>query len=229
MNGFSLVPPGHLIQVVLFWVLALVSVGSAVAMITRRNAVVASMWLVAALISVAGLFVMLYAHFIGVIQVLVYAGAVMVLFVFVVMILNKEEDELVTRNFLVKAIAVASMAAVLLLFSLDLWGLKDRAIATSVAPDWLGDTAMTFGTTRGVGRVLFTDYLFAFEAVSLVLLLAVIGGIVLARPGRRYEKLPPAGRRSERPAHPGASTEAPAATQSESPTVGDRTAGVRHP
>src|SRR5262249_14461146 len=86
-------PHGGAGQAVFFWLFALLAAGGSILTITRRNAVSAVMFLVGTFLGVAALYALLYAHFLAVIQILVYAGAIMVLFVFVVMILNKEEEE----------------------------------------------------------------------------------------------------------------------------------------
>ena len=154
-----------------FWLFALIAVAGALAMITRRNAITAVMCLVGSIIATAALFVMLYAHFLAAIQVLVYAGAIMVLFVFVVMILNKEEEEpWALRGVIGKGVAVAALGYFLFRLVLVIWKI----------PSPKGTPPADFGTTRDVGRVLFSSYLFPFEAVSLVLLIAIVGALVVA-------------------------------------------------
>jgi len=165
--------PGPNAEAVFFWLIALLCVGGALATISRRNAASAAMCLVGTLFATAVLYVMLYAHFIAIIQVLVYAGAVMVLFVFVVMILNKEEEEpWALRGVIGKGIA----GAALVYFSGRLIGLLWRV------PSPRGEPPPSFGTTRDIAHELFAGYLFPFEAVSLVLLIAVVGALVVAHP-----------------------------------------------
>jgi NADH-quinone oxidoreductase subunit J len=159
------------VSALFFWLFALLSVAGAIAMITRKNAVTAVMCLVGSILASAALYVMLYAHFLAAIQVLVYAGAIMVLFVFVVMILNKEEEEPWSlRGVLGKVIALAALLYFTVRLILLLWAV----------PSPKGVPVAQFGTTKDVGRVLFSSYLFPFEAVSLVLLIAVVGALVVA-------------------------------------------------
>jgi len=164
-------------QAVFFWLFAIIVVGGAVAMVTRRNAVTAVMFLVGSFLGLAAIYVLLYAHFVAVIQVLVYAGAIMVLFVFVIMILNKEEEEpWALRGIFGKV--VAGLALLYYLFRL----LQVLFAVPSVTAEAKGALPPTFGTTKGMADMLFGSYLFPFEAVSLVLLIAVIGALVLAHP-----------------------------------------------
>ena len=168
-----------------FWLLALSTVAGAVFVVTRRNLVAAVMGLVLTFFAVAALYAMLYAHFLAVLQVLVYAGAIMVLFVFVIMILNKPEDEPWAMSGLAgKVLAGLALGYFVLRLGGILWEVKDTPAAASaqLAPGQTIDGG-DFGSVAEVGRVLFTDYLFAFEAISVILLSAVVGAIAIARPG----------------------------------------------
>ena len=166
----------------LFWVFALGAVGGAMFVITRRNMIVAVMGMVGTFFALAGLYAMLYAHFLAVIQILVYAGAIMVLFVFVIMVLNaQEQDPWPVRGLVGKGIAGAGLGYFLLRVVVVLWGVKDAPSAKLAAPV-LDGTTNDFGSTRSIAGSLFTDYLFPFEAVSVVLLVAVVGAIAVARP-----------------------------------------------
>ena len=185
----------------LFWILALATVGGALFVITRRNLVAAVMGMVGTFFALAALYAMLYAHFLAAIQVLVYAGAIMVLFVFVVMILNRPEDEpWALQGLFGKALAGVAILYMLVRVSGVLWDVKDTPHAVVAGPrPQMVDTTRSgvlqtprqaaereddWGSTRAVGKALFRDYLFPFEAVSLVLLVAVVGGITLSRPHR---------------------------------------------
>jgi NADH-quinone oxidoreductase subunit J len=168
---------------VLFWLTALGTVGGSVfVLFVARSMIAAAMGMVATFFAVATIYAMLYAHFLAVIQILVYAGAIMVLFVFVVMILNKAEEEpWATQGLVGKVLGFAGLGYFLYRLASALWMVKDSAVGKIAAPD-LGPTADGFGTTRAMGQVLFTKYLFPFEAVSIVLLVAVVGAIAVARP-----------------------------------------------
>jgi NADH-quinone oxidoreductase subunit J len=170
-------PRGSKGQAVFFWLFSLIAVAGAIITITRRNAVSAVMFLVGTFLGIAALYALLYAHFLAVIQVLVYAGAIMVLFVFVVMILNKEEEEpWALRGLVGKIVAGLALLYFLVRLIQVLWQVPGKIPEPAQMP-------ADFGTTRAVADTMFTSYLFPFEAVSLVLLIAVVGALVLAHPG----------------------------------------------
>jgi NADH-quinone oxidoreductase subunit J len=146
--------------------------------ITRRNPVSAVMSLVLTFAALAGLFATLSAHFLAVLQVLVYAGAIMVLFVLVVMMVNREESTPIARQGLVTR-AVGVLAAGYVFYRVAWLVARERAmplLAASATPP-----VKDFGTVSSVGALLFSDFLFPFEAISLLLLVAVVGGVMLTR------------------------------------------------
>ena len=187
--------PGDRSDAILFWLFAIMCVGGSIFVITRRNLISAVMGMVGTFFAIAAIYTMLYAHFLAAIQVLVYAGAIMVLFVFVIMILNKPEDEpwrpvgVVGKGVSVALIAylVGRLIQVLWRFSPD--PASVRAPEQIPIPVGAEVKMIEFGSTMAVGHSLFTHYLFPFEAVSLVLLIAIVGAIAVARP---HEKPPTA-------------------------------------
>jgi NADH-quinone oxidoreductase subunit J len=164
----------------LFWAFAGVAVTSALLCITRRNPVASALWLVVALFQIAALFVMLNAQFLAVLQVLVYAGAIMVLFVFVIMLLNLghlEVSDMKGPAGLVVATLLAG-AMGLQLFIL----IRAAPPADLTLPSEALDAAVrTQGLVGVVARPLFTDYLVPFEITSVLLLAAIVGAVVLAK------------------------------------------------
>ena len=158
---------------IFFWLFASLTVVGSFMTIMSRNMVGAVMWLVATFFGFAALFAMLDAHFLAALQVLVYAGAIMVLFIFVVMVLNRDELERFSwRSWPSKALGVFTL--VLMAFAIGYY-------AKEQSPASFQNAAASFGTVAEVGQVLFTDYIFAFEAVSVLLLIAVIAAVVVAR------------------------------------------------
>ena len=165
-------PPSALLWA--FWILAGITVAGAVATITRRNPVTAVVCLVATLISSAGLYLLLHASFVAVIQILIYAGAIMVLFVFVLMTVESPEQEEMGffRGTIFKLLGASAV----------LW-LVVRMLRVLTGPEVRFGSAVPvdFGSTSAIGRVLFSDYLFAFEAISILLLTAIVGAMVVTR------------------------------------------------
>jgi NADH-quinone oxidoreductase subunit J len=180
---------------VFFWLFSLMMVGGSVFVITRRNLISAVMGMVGTFFAIAAVFTMLYAHFLSAIQVLVYAGAIMVLFVFVIMIMNKPEDHPWGRvGTFGNAAAVALVLYLLLRMGTVLWNVPVEPRMVAPPPQvaishGTVEEMVDFGTTKAIGDSLFHEYLFPFEAVSLVLLIAVVGALAVARP---HEKSPAA-------------------------------------
>ena len=154
-----------------FWLLASLTTFFAIFTITRKNPVTAVMSLVATFFCLAGIYASLSAHFLAALQVLVYAGAIMVLFIFVIMILNREE----VAPFSLRPLRVAGvLAGGYLLLKLIGLAVGLPHAAPSVLPD-------DFGTVAAIGDVLFRDFLYPFESISVLLLVAIVGGVVVSR------------------------------------------------
>lgn len=160
-------------ETVIFFLFAALALASALMVVLHRNPVYSTMSLVVTLFSVAVFFVMLGAPFVGVIQVLVYAGAIVVLFLFVIMLLNVEREETqhggqTAQRWVAVVGAVVFGAVLILLF----W--RDGPTET----DALTEEMVSM---KGLATALFSEYLLAFEAVGLLLLVAVIGATIAAR------------------------------------------------
>jgi len=162
---------------IVFLLLSIGIVAMALFCMTRRNPVTAVMSLVATFFGLAAIYAMLSAHFLAVLQVLVYAGAIMVLFIFVVMILNREESTLISlRGLPTRVLGVAAGVYLLLVFA----RITIPATVASPAP-----VPETFGTVASIGEVLFREFTFPFEAISVLLLVAVVGGVTISRSHRK--------------------------------------------
>ena len=155
-----------------FYLFSLLAIVSALLFVTRKNPVPAALWLVNVMIALAGLYVMLDAPFVGVIQVLVYAGAIMVVFVFVVMLLNLGRSGVSDIRSLGSRVGAGVVGLAMLANLLVVQRQKIPRVALAPAVD---------NSVAGVAASLFTDYLVAFELTSLVLLVAVIGAVLLAK------------------------------------------------
>ena len=166
---------------VIFYVFAAFAVVSATLCILQRNPVSAALWLVSTMFSLAAIYVLLDAQFIAAIQVLVYAGAVMVLFLFVIMLLNLQTEPPRELHVAQKLLGAGAAAAVALMLARVFTAspLLTGAAGGAASPG-TGETA-AFGTTQSLARVLFREHVVAFELTSLLLLVAVVGAVVLAR------------------------------------------------
>jgi NADH-quinone oxidoreductase subunit J len=163
------------VSVVTFAVLAILAIGSALGLVLKKNAIHGALFLVVNLGTVAALYLTLRAEFLAAAQVIVYAGAIMVLFVFAIMVLipGKEETGPDPRR-PYRLLAIPVGAGLLLELALIVGSGAGRAVAppTTPAPP---------GGVEAIGRLLFTDYLFPFELTSVLLLAAMVGVLVLAR------------------------------------------------
>jgi len=161
---------------ILFFIFASVSIASGIMVITRRNPVSSALFLVLNFFALGGLYLTLNAQFIAVIQILVYAGAIMVLFLFVIMLLNLGDEERLAEK-----ISYTKMAAVGLCVAVFLEIVYIVGFSAGALPP--GDIAngARIGTIEAVGNVLFTSYLFPVEITAILLLAAVIGAVILAK------------------------------------------------
>ena len=165
---------------VAFWVFAAIAVFAAVMCISRRSAVASALWLVITLFSLAGIFVLLEAQFIAVLQVLVYAGAIMVLFLFVIMLLNLGRAGPTDLKGPIGLAAATILAGILMLQLRPLGGTEPPA-AMALPEGSLTALQQQQGMVGMVARPLFDTYLIPFEITSLLLLAAVVGAVVLAK------------------------------------------------
>lgn len=156
---------------ILFYIFSALALLCGVMLLVSRNPVNSAMFLVLTIGSLAGLFVLLEAFFLAAIQILVYAGAVMVLFLFVIMLLDLKAEE--RRRIKVFAIAggVIAVGAILCLFFKSL---KNTRLNATRAPGFSAGT-------MDLGKLLFSDYLLPFEIVSVLLLVAMVGVILLSK------------------------------------------------
>ncbi|PWB68163.1 MAG: NADH-quinone oxidoreductase subunit J [Deltaproteobacteria bacterium] len=156
---------------ILFILFGAIAVAGSIMVVTRKHPMASALYLILTLFAVAALFVLRQAHFLAAIQVIVYAGAVVVLFIFVIMLINVPENKLPVER--LTALRFLGVAAAGLLI------LEGAVLARKTTMP--GGTAADSGSVQAVGRALFTDYLLAFEITSVLLLAAVIGAIALAK------------------------------------------------
>jgi NADH-quinone oxidoreductase subunit J len=177
------------LQAIAFYVLSVVMIGAACMVVTQRNPVHSVLFLILSFFTAAGLFVLLGAEFLAMLLVVVYVGAVAVLFLFVVMMLDIDFGQL--RVGFAKYMPAGLVVAGVLLAEMVLVA---TAVANKGAVSLSATTAADAGisNTEQIGRVLYTDYIYFFQAAGLVLLVAMIGAIVLTlrhRPGVKRQNV----------------------------------------
>ncbi len=174
------------VPAMIFYLLAAVAVAGGIGVIAFAQPVHAALSLLATFLAVAGLFVLQHAEFIAAVQILIYAGGVMVLFLFVIMLVNVRhlpEEPQYLRRLVPVAVVIGALLAVLT--GVGVWAALGGAPADPAPLTTVVTQAA--GNTEAVGWSLYRDYLLPFEVVSVVLLVAMIGAIVM---GRRMEEQP---------------------------------------
>jgi NADH-quinone oxidoreductase subunit J len=168
-----------MLDTVLFYIFALLTLGGGILAITRRSPVHSAIWLITSLLGVAGLYLLQRAEFLAGVQVILYVGGIMVLFLFVIMLVNLDAAAKERRFSGQKWIAAACVAAVVVQ---ALWFVAEGAgrfkLAQGSAPS---PAAAGLGNSEQVSRVLFSQYLLPFELASILLLVAIIGAVVMAK------------------------------------------------
>ena len=178
-----------LLQAIAFYVFAVVLLGSAFMVISSRNPVHSVLFLILAFFNAAGLFVLLGAEFLAMILVIVYVGAVAVLFLFVVMMLDVDFAELKrgAQQYILVGAGVGIVLVAELIGAAMFWTSSPAALGVRAQP-----TPLHLTNTEALGRILYTDYVYYFQIAGLVLLTAMIGAIVLTlrhRPGVRRQNI----------------------------------------
>lgn len=164
-----------------FYLFGLIAIASAIAFVTRKSPVAAVLWLVLTMFCLAALYVMMNAHFVGVVQVLVYAGAIMVVFLFVVMLLNLGHPEEISDLRGKWGRLAAGLVGLALLA--QIMALAGGALRRSlVQPERvMAEVLREEGAIGAVAQPLFRDHLLAFELTSVLLLVAIVGAVAVGR------------------------------------------------
>ena len=158
---------------IFFFLFAAAAIGFAVNLLVQRHPIYSALSLIGVMASLASLYLMLGAEFIAAVQVIVYAGAIMVLFVFVIMLLNAGEEARSHRSRLVRQLGAPLIIMLL--------GLVTSVIYREFPEDAMVRFGDFPGQTASIGLHLFLNYLLPFEVVSILILVAIIGAVVLAR------------------------------------------------
>lgn len=163
------------LEEILFYFFAAGGILSALLVVTRRNPIISAIYLIVNFFCLAGMYLTLHAQFIAVIQILVYAGAIMVLFVFVIMLLNLGDERRLRDGFTWKKVVAGSLGLGVLMELIYIFIMQTGTPAIEM------ERATNIGTVEAVGQVLFTRFLFPFEVTSLLLTAAIVGAVILAK------------------------------------------------
>ena len=175
-------------MLVAFLVISLIIIVSALGVVLCQNPIYSALCLITNLLFVAAVFAMLDAHFLAVAQIIVYAGAIMVLFLFTIMLLNLKNEQPKRRSIIYQVLAwgagigFAGVLARVFMYSFRRFSAPAPQLEFAPPPE---------GTTKAIGQLLYTEYVFTFEAASLLIIAAVLGAVMLAK--RRYRGIEPIG------------------------------------
>ena len=161
------------ITTISFILLSIMAIGSGIMMILSKNPVNSILWLIVLFFAISGHYILLNAQFLAIVNIIVYAGAIMVLFLFVVMLMNLNAESEPAKNHRLQFIAIISGGSLLLILLSALMTVKD-AHPVMVA----GGNA---GLIKTLGKVLFTDYVLPFEISSILFLSAMVGAVVIGK------------------------------------------------
>jgi NADH-quinone oxidoreductase subunit J len=163
------------IHQIVFWLLSIMTLVFAIGVIMSRNPISSVLFLILTFFTISGHYVMLNAQFLAIVNIIVYAGAIMVLFLFVIMLMNLNSDTEPQKNVLVQFAAVISGGALLLVLiaavKTTFTGLEEIDLVN----------ATDIGLIKNLGKVLFTDFVFPFEIASVLFLSAMVGAVILGK------------------------------------------------
>jgi NADH-quinone oxidoreductase subunit J len=157
---------------ILFWILSALALGAALFMVTSKNPVYSVLWLIVVFFAISGHYILLNAQFLAIVNIIVYAGAIMVLFLFVIMLMNLNADNEPQKNKWLKIAGVIAGGCLLLVF-----------VAAIQQVETAEKLQANIGLIRRLGMVLFTDYVLPFEIASVLFLSAMVGAVVIGKKG----------------------------------------------
>lgn len=168
-------------ELLVFYALAALAVAASALVVARPNPMHSVLWLIVSFAALAGIYIQLHAPFAAVIQIIIYAGAIMVLFLFVVMLLNARQEERLTAASARGPLRAGALLAAVLVAELA-WALsRSQGNGDGLLAGGTGGDPAALESVRELGRVLFTDYMLAFEVTSILIIVAMVGAVVLAK------------------------------------------------
>ncbi|HTN37328.1 MAG TPA: NADH-quinone oxidoreductase subunit J [Arachidicoccus sp.] len=166
------------IAAILFWILSALTIFSAIMILVSKNPVHSVLWLIATFFAISGHYILLNAQFLAIVNIIVYAGAIMVLFLFVIMLMNLDARTETRKNLWMKLAGVISGGMLLwILISV----VRTYAEQTKGHPDMAVLNTGTIGLIKPLGKVLFTQYALPFELCSILFLSAMVGAVVIGK------------------------------------------------
>lgn len=169
-----------MLEALLFLIMGSITIACALCVVLQKNPIYSAIFLIQTMVSLAVLYVLLHAQFIAAIQIMVYAGAIMVLFIFVIMLLNlskaDEEDERDNLFFQKPSAIILGFILVVMIGAVTL-----KTVFQGIKGEYTPEIISQIGNTQLIGKMLFTKYVFPFEIASILLFAAIIGAIVLAK------------------------------------------------
>jgi NADH-quinone oxidoreductase subunit J len=170
-----------MLTTILFYFFAGIAVISAMMMVSRRNPLASVLWLIGTFFALAAIYTLLGAFFIGIIQILVYAGAIMVLFLFVIMLLNLGNESVSDIRGATWKVMAAGSSLVMLALLVRLFAGDVAPIGPVPGPDVMAAQKLEHGVVGAIGVVMFSTYAVHLQVAGLLLLVAVVGAVVLAK------------------------------------------------
>jgi NADH-quinone oxidoreductase subunit J len=159
---------------ILFWMLAVLCIVSAVMVVSSKNPVHSVLWLIVTFFGISGHYILLNAQFLAIVNIIVYAGAIMVLFLFVIMLMNLNRPTHPLKNRTLQIIGIVASGCLLLVL---VAALKKTEISANIVQTGVGD----IGLIKNLGRELFTHFVVPFEIASILFLSAMVGAVVLGK------------------------------------------------
>ncbi len=169
-----------MIESLLFIVMSLITIVCALCVVFQKNPIYSAVFLIQTMVSLAVLYVLLHAQFVAAVQVMVYAGAIMVIFVFVIMLLNLNKEDLKGDRDKLKMQKPAAIILGLVLIAM-IGIIMTRTVFQGTQGEYTPEVMNQIGNTQLVGKMLFTKYVLPFEIASILLFAAIVGAIVLAK------------------------------------------------
>lgn len=168
---------------IIFYILSTITLGSAALTVLSKNPIHSALWLVVSFFSLAGHYILLNAQFLGMVHIMVYSGAIMILMLFTIMLMNLNISHEVQKPFVTKLIATVAFCLIgILLLTVAMRGIETYELQYAA-------TELDFQSVNVLGSVLMNDYVLPFEMIAILLLLAMIGAVLISKKDKTEKAL----------------------------------------